>query len=134
MAICYVCTKAKQYGHNVSHSKRRTKRVFLPNIFGKRMRVVPKQQRGLNGEGKIQRVKICAKCLKRAKKFGFVEAEESAKLSGFVVQVVNWQELVRQREQVGLEEEAKAKAKESKPKEAEKEISVAELVGKRAKK
>jgi large subunit ribosomal protein L28 len=29
---CAICGKGPQYGHNVSHSKRRTNRRFLPNL------------------------------------------------------------------------------------------------------
>jgi large subunit ribosomal protein L28 len=31
--------KRKQYGHNVSHSKRRTNRVWKPNLQGKKVKV-----------------------------------------------------------------------------------------------
>ena len=61
--ICEICGKGVQFGHNVSHSKRRTKRVFLPNLKTKRMRV----------EGMVKKIKLCMKCLKRAKKYGKVE-------------------------------------------------------------
>ena len=57
---CEICGKGIQYGHNVSHSKRRTKRVFLPNLKTKRMKI----------NGVVKKVKICMKCLKRAKNFG----------------------------------------------------------------
>ena len=32
MRQCHVCGKGPSVGHNVSHSKRRTKRRFLPNL------------------------------------------------------------------------------------------------------
>ena len=59
---CEICDKGVQFGHNVSHSKRRTKRVFLPNLKVKRMKV----------EGVVKKIKLCMKCLKRAKKYGKV--------------------------------------------------------------
>ena len=59
---CEICGKGVQYGHNVSHSKRRTKRIFLPNLKVKRMKV----------EGAVKKIKICMECLKRAKKCGKV--------------------------------------------------------------
>ncbi len=95
MAFCQVCGKTKQYGHNVSHSKRRTKRVFMPNVFRKRMLIAsqkPKvKSQKLNGEnGEIRRIKICAKCLKRAKKFGKIAAREGAVLEGMLIKVVDW--------------------------------------------
>ena len=30
--VCVLSRKKPQYGHNVSHSNRKTKRVFLPNL------------------------------------------------------------------------------------------------------
>ncbi len=32
MATCYVCGKTRMVGNNVSHSNRKTKRVFKPNL------------------------------------------------------------------------------------------------------
>ena len=32
MAVCEICGKGRQFGHNVSHSKRRTNRSWRPNI------------------------------------------------------------------------------------------------------
>lgn len=59
---CRICGKGRQIGHNVSYSKRRTRRVFLPNLRWARL--------SLGGE--VKRVKICMKCLKKAKKEGRV--------------------------------------------------------------
>ena len=36
MAKCEICGKSPMFGHNVSHSKRATKRMFRPNIQHKR--------------------------------------------------------------------------------------------------
>ncbi|RIK36383.1 MAG: 50S ribosomal protein L28, partial [Chloroflexi bacterium] len=38
MAKCEMCGKTPQFGHNVSHSNRHTKRQFRPNI--QRVKVV----------------------------------------------------------------------------------------------
>jgi len=46
------------YGHNVSHAKNRTKRLFKPNLHS--IRIVTA------GIGK--RVRLCTKCLRRFKK------------------------------------------------------------------
>lgn len=122
MAVCQVCSKAKQYGHNVSHSKRRTKRVFQPNVFRKRVRV--------NGE--IKRVKICAKCIKRAKKFGEVKGKDDAVLGNVIVRLVDWQEMVKVKEVVKKEEKEKVEKREKKEKKVEEKkevVSVEELVG-----
>jgi large subunit ribosomal protein L28 len=48
-AVCDVCGKGPGFGHNVSHSHRRTKRRFDPNI--QRVRAVIK--------GTPQRVNVC---------------------------------------------------------------------------
>ncbi|RME47597.1 MAG: 50S ribosomal protein L28 [Chloroflexi bacterium] len=54
MAKCEICGKGPQFGHNVSHSMRHTKRQFKPNIQKKTIRVA----------GKKRRIHICMKCLK----------------------------------------------------------------------
>ena len=55
MAVqCEICGKKPGFGHNVSHSHRKTKRRWLPNL----------QKKKISVEGKETRVKICAKCLK----------------------------------------------------------------------
>lgn len=56
-ATCAICQKGVQYGHNVSHAKNRTRRVFLPNLREAKIRV----------NGVVQKMKVCMKCLKRAK-------------------------------------------------------------------
>ena len=54
MAQCEHCGKIAQVGNNVSHSKRRTKRRFYPNI--QRVQV-------FDGT-KMTRKYLCAKCIK----------------------------------------------------------------------
>ncbi len=58
MAKCELCGKGPQFGHNVSHSKRRTNRMFRPNI----------QKATIVENGKSRRVMVCAKCLKALRK------------------------------------------------------------------
>jgi large subunit ribosomal protein L28 len=56
-AVCDICAKGPGFGHNVSHSHRRTKRRFNPNI--QRVRVVV---------GKTpKRLNVCTSCLKAGK-------------------------------------------------------------------
>jgi large subunit ribosomal protein L28 len=56
-AVCEVCDKRPEFGHNVSHSNRRTKRRFNPNI--QRVRVMI---------GKTpKRLNVCTSCLKAGK-------------------------------------------------------------------
>jgi len=54
MAKCEVCGKTPQFGHNVSHSKRRTKRQFRPNI--QRVKVME--------NGRLVSKYMCAKCIR----------------------------------------------------------------------
>ena len=54
MAKCEICGKGPMFGHNVSHSKKKTNRIFRPNIQRKRLM--------LNGE--YRRVNICTRCLR----------------------------------------------------------------------
>ncbi|MBM4457310.1 MAG: 50S ribosomal protein L28 [Chloroflexi bacterium] len=58
MAKCDVCGKGPQFGHNVSHSMRHTKRRWNVNV--QRMRTTE--------DGVAKRLYICAKCLKTRQK------------------------------------------------------------------
>ncbi|MQF69041.1 50S ribosomal protein L28 [SAR202 cluster bacterium AD-804-J14_MRT_500m] len=51
---CQFCNKIGVSGNNVSHSKRRTKTRFLPNI----------QRLTLMIDGTRKRVKTCTRCLR----------------------------------------------------------------------
>jgi len=56
--VCQVCSKGPSVGHNVSHSVRRTKRRFLPNLTVKKV---------FNAKtGDVEKKKLCMKCLKTA--------------------------------------------------------------------
>lgn len=55
---CASCGKGVLYGHNVSHSKRRTPRVFKPNLHASRVVV----------NGTTKKLKLCTKCLRMYKK------------------------------------------------------------------
>jgi len=54
---CFVCEKTPNFGENVSHSNRRTKRVWLPNL----------QKIHILVAGKKQREYVCTKCIKAGK-------------------------------------------------------------------
>lgn len=54
MAKCELCGKIGHSGNNVSHSKRRTKTRFLPNI----------QRATLITNGNLHRVSLCTRCLR----------------------------------------------------------------------
>lgn len=55
---CSNCSKGIMYGHNVSHSKRRTVRTFKPNLHVANLEV----------NGKTTKLKLCTKCLRSIKK------------------------------------------------------------------
>jgi len=57
MARCFICGKGPTFGHNVSHSGKRTKRIWKPNL--QTVRVI------INGVPK--KIKVCTKCLKAGK-------------------------------------------------------------------
>jgi len=52
---CIICGKEPHVGMNVSHSNKRTKRIWLPNLQKLRILV----------GGKPKRAYVCTKCLKR---------------------------------------------------------------------
>jgi len=54
MRICFICKKKPSVGNKVSHSNRKSKRLWLPNL--QHIRVVV----GKN----IKKVYVCTKCLK----------------------------------------------------------------------
>ena len=58
MAKCDLCGKKPMSGHNVSHSMRRTKRKFRPNI--QRVQVMEK--------GRWVTRRACTKCIKTLNK------------------------------------------------------------------
>ena len=58
--VCEKCKKGPKTGHNVSHSVRRTKRRFLPNLVKTKVADLK--------TGTSKKMKICTKCLKTASK------------------------------------------------------------------
>ena len=51
---CEICGKGPQYGHNVSHSKVRTNRRFLPNL----------QMGTVKVRGVVKKARVCTRCLR----------------------------------------------------------------------
>ena len=68
MAICEVSGKGKMYGHNVSFSQRKTRKVFKPNV-SKRTLVI---------NGKKVRMNISTSALRTLKKKGLIESPQEA--------------------------------------------------------
>ena len=59
MAIkCDNCGKGVMYGHNVSHAKNRTRKIFKPNLQKTRILI----------DGVNKRMKLCTTCLKQLKR------------------------------------------------------------------
>ncbi len=55
---CDICLKSGMTGNNVSHSNRHTKTVFHANVHKQTLMI----------KGKVQRVKICTRCLRTLNK------------------------------------------------------------------
>ncbi|MCL2678683.1 MAG: 50S ribosomal protein L28 [Dehalococcoidia bacterium] len=55
---CDICGKAGQFGHNVSHSKRRTNRRWVANI----------QQASVQYDGEVAKISVCTRCLRTQRK------------------------------------------------------------------
>ncbi len=58
MAVCEITGKGKMYGHNVSFSQRKTRKVFKPNV----------QKRKLEIDGKKVRVNVSTSALRTLRK------------------------------------------------------------------
>jgi large subunit ribosomal protein L28 len=55
---CMNCGKGVMYGHNVSHAKNRTRKIFKPNLHAAKIIV-----------GTMKKsVRLCTKCLRMVKK------------------------------------------------------------------
>ena len=74
--ICQITGKKAMVGNNVSHSKRRTKRVFEPNLFVKRF--------FLENENRWVELKVSAAGMRTISKNGLKAALEKAKSNGFI--------------------------------------------------
>jgi len=55
---CEICGKGPQFGNRVSHSNKKTRHKFSPNIQTARIEI----------DGNVRKVKICTSCLKSLKK------------------------------------------------------------------
>jgi large subunit ribosomal protein L28 len=74
--VCQITGKKMMVGNNVSHSKKRTKRVFLPNIFNKRF-YFPEEDRWIS-------LKVSTHGMKIINKKGLKNALKDAKLEGHI--------------------------------------------------
>jgi large subunit ribosomal protein L28 len=55
---CDICGKSEQFGHNVSHSKRRTNHRWVANI----------QQANVIKDGKSVKLTLCTRCMRTQQK------------------------------------------------------------------
>jgi len=60
---CEVTGKGKQFGHNVSHSKRRTQKVWKPNLQTRRVEI----------DGKKVKIKVSAAGIRTLRKQGLLK-------------------------------------------------------------
>jgi large subunit ribosomal protein L28 len=58
MAKCDICGKGLRFGHNISHSKRATRRQFRPNVQRVRIKV----------NDQMRRMHVCTRCLRTLNK------------------------------------------------------------------
>ncbi|MGA1976630.1 MAG: 50S ribosomal protein L28 [Bacteroidales bacterium] len=77
--VCQVTGKKAMVGNNVSHSKRRTKRRFYPNLFTKKY-YLPEEQRWVS-------LRISAAGIRLISKKGISAALREAKEKGYIVKV-----------------------------------------------
>ncbi|MBR5621213.1 50S ribosomal protein L28 [Candidatus Saccharibacteria bacterium] len=63
MAVCEISGKGKLYGHNVSFSQRKTRKVFKPNV----------QKRTLIVDGRKIKVNVATSTLRTLKKKGLIK-------------------------------------------------------------
>ena len=74
--VCQITGKKVVVGNNVSHSKRRTKRTFSPNLFSKRF--------FLQEENRWITLKVSAAGMRNINKKGLKAALEDAKSKGYL--------------------------------------------------
>ena len=75
--ICQVTGKKAMTGNNVSHSKRRTKRKFYPNLFVKKY-YLPEEERWIS-------LKISAAGIRLISKNGLTRVLMEAKEKGYIL-------------------------------------------------
>ncbi len=75
--VCQITGKKMITGNNVSHSKKRTRRKFYPNLFDKKFY--------LTEEERWVRLKVSAKGMRIINKKGLGLALSDAKEKGFLV-------------------------------------------------
>jgi len=77
--VCQVTGKKVMVGNNVSHSKRRTKRKFLPNLFKKKF-YLPEEDRWIT-------LTVSANGIRTINKNGLNASLNAAKEKGFITTI-----------------------------------------------
>lgn len=128
---CDHCHKGREAGHNVSHAKNRTLRIFRPNV----------QQLKVQRNGVVVRVLFCTRCIKRLKNYGrigmytpmqiasTVSAGTKTRSSTAPQQETQSLDQLLAKQGITIEEPVKAKANKKKTKEKE-SIALDDIVGK----
>jgi large subunit ribosomal protein L28 len=75
--ICQITGKKAMTGNNVSHSKRRTKRKFYPNLFVKKY-YLPEEERWIS-------LKVSAAGIRLISKNGLTSVLKEAKEKGYIL-------------------------------------------------
>lgn len=74
--VCQITGKKMMVGNNVSHSKRRTKRRFYPNLFEKKFYLAE--------EDRYITLRVSAAGVRNINKMGLKKALEKAKSKGYI--------------------------------------------------
>ena len=74
--VCQLTGKSVMVGNNVSHSNRKTKRKFLPNLVTKKF-FIPEEDRYVT-------LKMSTSALRTVNKKGIVACMKEAKLKGYL--------------------------------------------------
>jgi large subunit ribosomal protein L28 len=74
--VCQITGKKVMVGNNVSHSKRRTKRRFYPNLFDKKF--------FLTEENRWIKLRVSASGIRTINKKGLKSALDDAVLKGYI--------------------------------------------------
>jgi large subunit ribosomal protein L28 len=74
--VCQITGKKAMVGNNVSHSKRRTKRRFFPNLFDKRF-FLPEENRWI-------KLRVSASGIRTINKKGLKSALDGAVEKGYI--------------------------------------------------
>ena len=77
--VCQITGKKVLVGNNVSHSKRRTKRKFLPNLFKKKF-YLPEEDRWIS-------LTVSANGIRTINKNGLNVSLNAAKEKGFITTI-----------------------------------------------